>query len=204
MGPEWRKFQRDSGQLPYRKMFFIAAEGTVTEPQYFNICKTFIDLQPVIRVKCLNVKHSSPPYVLKRMNRCLKEETLKESDEAWLVVDNDRWTEAQLTQLHDWSRKRNNYNFALSNPKFEYWLLLHFEDGHRISTSKECSDRLKGHLPGYDKGIPSGKITREMITKAIERAKQRDNPPCPDWPRKPGTTVYRLVENILNAPDQAV
>jgi hypothetical protein len=43
--------------------------------------------------------------------------------------------------------------FALSNPKFEYWLLLHFNDGTGIASSRDCSDRLKRHLPGYDKGI---------------------------------------------------
>ena len=36
----------------------------------------------------------------------LEGEALKSSDEAWLVVDKDQWTEEQLTQLHQWSLQR--------------------------------------------------------------------------------------------------
>ena len=51
----------------------------------------------------------------------------------------------------------------------------------------------------YDKNIDIRKITPEMIEDAIRRARVRDNPPCADWPCKLGsTTVYKLVENILN------
>ena len=94
---------------------------------------------------------------------------------------------------------RSRCCFALSNPNFEYWLLLHFENGARIASSRDCNDRLKRHLPRYDKGIDASMITRERIEEAIRRAKLRDNPPCADWPRATaGTTVYKLVENILH------
>jgi hypothetical protein len=159
----------------------------------------FNSQQSVIRVDCLTGRHeSSPPQVLKRMDVRLKNESLRNSDEAWLVVDKDQWTDIQLAQLYDWSQKQENYGFALSNPKFEYWLLLHFEDGTGILNSHGCSDRLRRYLPDYDKNINSRKITKEMITDAIRRARLRDNPPCTDWPRANGTTVYRLVEKIIS------
>lgn len=56
----------------------------------------------------------------------LRQEDLLPSDKAWLVVDKDQWTDEQLNQLHSWSLDKDNYGFALSNPKFEYWLLLPF------------------------------------------------------------------------------
>ena len=130
----------------------------------------------------------------------LRRENLLVSDEAWLVVDKDHWQDRDLEQLHKWSQEAENYGFALSNPRFEYWLLLHFEDGTQIGSSRECSTRLKRYLPDYDKNIDIRKITPEMIQDAIRRARVRDNPPCTDWPRKLGsTTVYKLVENILNS-----
>jgi hypothetical protein len=191
-----RKFQRPLGQRRYRKLFVIAVEGAKTEPQYFA---TLNNQQSVIRVNCLKGKHdSSPPQVLRRMQDHLKKEALKKSDEAWLVVDKDQWTDGQLAQLNGWSQAADNYGLALSNPKFEYWLLLHFEDGTGIASSQDCSDRLKRYLPDYDKGIDPRKFPRQTIDEAIRRAKQRDNPPCPDWPRSMGSiTVYRLAENIL-------
>ena len=120
------------------------------------------------------------------------------SDEAWLVVDKDLWTDNQLNQLHAWAQTHINYGFALSNPSFEFWLLLHFEDGIGIRSSQDCIDRLKRHLPSYNKEIDTRKISRERINEAVCRAKKRDNPPCVDWPRAPGgTTVYRLIEKLL-------
>ena len=197
MQPGRRKFSRLLGERRYRKIFVLAVEGRKTEPQYFTI---FNDQESVIRINCLKSKHdSAPPQVLARMEKHLKKEGLKKSDEAWLVVDKDQWTDKQLSQLHQWSRQANNYGFALSNPKFEFWLLLHFENGKGVSSSHTCSQRLKRHLPGYDKNINIGKISNKMITDAIKRAEHRDNPPCDDWPRITGTTVYKLVENILKS-----
>ncbi len=196
--PGRRKFQRPLGERRYRKLFVIAVEGAKTEPQYFAVLN---DRRSVVRVNCLKGKHGgSPPQVLKRMEIHLAREALRASDEAWLVVDKDLWSDEQLAQLHAWSLGHGNYGFALSNPKFEYWLLLHFEDGTGIESSRECSERLKRYLTDYDKGIDSRKITRDMIDQAIRRAKARDNPPCADWPRNlGGTTVYKLVENIIEA-----
>ena len=192
-----RRFTRPLGERRYKRRFLIAAEGTKTEPIYFSLLN---DTNAVIQVSCLKGKHdSSPPDVLKRMTNYLKKEGLKKSDEAWLIVDKDHWTNTQLLQLHEWSMQRENYGFALSNPKFEYWLLLHFEDGLGVSTSKDCTDRLKRWLPNFDKGFDTSKISLEKINDAIRRAKIRDNPPCLDWPRRIGqTTVYRLLERVVN------
>lgn len=190
-----RRFHREIGQRRYRKIFILAVEGVKTEPRYFAI---FNNEQSLIRVNCLRGQHeSSPSQVLKRMEVHLKEEHLRNSDEAWLVVDKDQWSDAQLTQLHQWSLREENYGLALTNPKFEFWLLLHFEDGSGVSGSRSCSDRLKRYLPDYDKGIDSRLFTSERIAGAIQRAKLRDNPPCTDWPRGVGSTVYRLVDKIL-------
>lgn len=194
--PKRRRFQRPLGDRRYRKIFVIAVEGVKTEPQYFAI---FNDQQRVIRVSCLKGTHdSSPLQVLHRMEDHLRKEDLRSSDEAWLVVDRDQWTDEQLNELHAWAQLSHNRGFALSNPKFEYWLLLHFEDGTGIASPRDCSDRLKRHLPGYNKGIDERAITRDRIGAAIRRARQRDNPPCEDWPRALGTTtVYKLVEKVL-------
>jgi len=201
MSPQRRKFQRPLGERRYRKLFVIAVEGVKTEPQYFAI---FNHQRSVIRVHCLKSRHdSAPPQVLKRMRDHLREEHLLSTDAAWLVVDKDHWTDEQLTQLHAWAQEHDNYGLALSNPKFEYWLLLHFEDGTDITSSRDCSDRLESFLPGYEKGIDVRRITRQGINDAIRRARKRDSPPCIDWPRKLGsTTVYKLVEAIFGAGNE--
>lgn len=190
-----RKFCRPTGRLSYRKLFVIATEGTKTEPQYFYLFK---DSQHLF-IRVVKSKHHAPHQVLGRLKDRLNQEALSASDEAWLVVDKDKWTDDQLAQLHAWSQEADNYGFALSNPKFEYWLLLHFEQGTGIGSPRECAARLKRHLPNYDKGIDGREFTPDRIKEAIDRAKARDNPPCADWPRAFGsTTVYKLVKKICH------
>jgi hypothetical protein len=193
-----RRFERLLGERRYKKLFLISTEGTKTEPIYFSI---FNSNASIVRVNCLrSKKDSSPPQVLKRMTEYLQNVGLKPTDEAWLVVDKDSWTEDQLMQLHQWSLKQENFGFALSNPKFEYWLLLHFEDGAGIASSRDCTERLKRWTPDYDKLFDVRKIGNSQIVAAISRAKKRDSPPCEEWPRNSGvSTVYRLVERILEA-----
>ncbi|TLU81789.1 MAG: RloB domain-containing protein [Chlorobium sp.] len=191
-----RDFQRRIGVRRYRKLFVLATEGNKTEPEYFDLLQ---NNHSVIKVHCLKTKEGLAPLaLLKKMEQYLKKESLKSSDEAWLVADRDQWDESQLDQLYAWSTTQKNIGFALSNPKFEYWLLLHFEEASGISSSRECSERLKRYLPEYDKEIDSRKITVEMITAAIRRAEQRDNNQCDNWPKETGTTVYRLVKNIFH------
>lgn len=196
MARKTRRFVRQSGQRSYRKLFLIAAEGSKTEPQYFSM---FNSPQATVQINCLKCgRDSAPPQVLKRMTAWLKKNSLKDSDEAWLVVDKDQWTDAQLRELLTWSQSKKNYGFALSNPKFEYWLLLHFEEGKGVNTSRKCSERLKLYLKNYDKGIDLRKFTQDSISKAVRRAKLRDTPPCSGWPGMTGTTVYRLVEKFIS------
>jgi len=197
MSVKRRKLQRPLGERRYRKLFVISVEGVKTEPQYFEIFNK--NDQNIIKVNCLKSNHqSSPLQVLKRMETYLKTEELKQTDEAWLVIDMDQWSAEQIGQLFAWSKRKENYGLALSNPMFEFWLLLHFEDGNKIGNANECLERLKRYLPGYKKGIDFRKFTHETIHSAIRRAKQRDNPKCIDWPKTiGGTTVYRLVEKLF-------
>ena len=197
MTKKGRQFTRPKPTRRIKKMFVVAVEGTITEVIYFNI---FNNKQSVIAVKILKKGHgSAPDYVLRSMKKHIAEEGLKKNDEAWLVVDKNGWSDEQLTQLHNWSKKNASYNLALSNPKFECWLLLHFEKGNLVKSSNHCSERLCRYLPDYDKKFDPRKITREMIDNAVSRAKNKDNPPCEKWPTTYGSTVYRLVEKILNA-----
>ena len=192
-----RKFKRGLGNNTYRKLFLISCEGAITEPEYFEILSR---LQPTVAINCLYEKgKSAPKYVLEKMKK--KKISLKEGDETWLVIDKDRWNDAQINELVQWVNEAQNIfrGLALSNPKFELWLLLHFENADNVVTSRDCSNHLLQYLPGYNKSIDAGKFNLDMVNNAISRAKVIDNPPCADWPRNTGTTVYRLVQNIINS-----
>ncbi len=131
---------RTSGKERYKKMFLIATEGARTEPQYFALFKEFDRISSVVHVKCIKKSSgaSSPHHVLKAMKNYLSKSPSRNSDEAWLVVDRDKWAEENLAELFAWSQERENYEFAMSNPKFEYWLLLHFKN---VKSSLSSSQR---------------------------------------------------------------
>ncbi|MDR0415857.1 MAG: RloB family protein [Propionibacteriaceae bacterium] len=177
-------------------MFFVATEGRKTEPQYFAMLNS---QSATVWVHCLTPKASAPASVRRTMDRHLAEQGIRPGDEAWLVVDKDRWPEAEIDSLCQWASAQHR-GLAVSNPKFEYWLLLHFEDGAGAATPAEITRRLRLHLPEYDKGVNQAAFPVGSVAEAVTRARRRDSPPCRGWPRQPGqTTVYRLVERILEA-----
>jgi hypothetical protein len=189
------KLTRATEFRPQIPIILIATEGKETEPQYFNIFKN----RKNINVRILPTKKgkSSPIHVRKRMMKEIKDKGIGEHDYAWLVIDRDKWEEEHLNQAYSWSISKNNYGLAISNPKFEYWLLLHFENGNDIGTSKECHERLKQYIPEYEKNnIDQDLFSIERIEYAIRNAKIRNNP-GEKWPLIVGTTVYKLVEILL-------
>jgi hypothetical protein len=194
-----RRHFRSVGNIKsYRPVFIIATEGKKTEPDYFRM-GIFRSRERPVRVKVLGSgSGSSPQAVLNRMRKHLRSYQRKEGDEAWLVVDKDQWEVKDLEVLYAWSQFDAYKNLAVSNPQFEYWLLLHFEDGNKINNKDECLSRLKRYIFDYDKSnIPIDKFTVTRVKGAIKRAKSKDSPPCTKWPIKTGTTVYRIVEKIL-------
>ena len=194
-----RDFKREIGERRYKRLFVIVAEGKKTEPQYFSLLNFN---QAIVKIMCLNhPKGSDPLHVKKCMDDYLasKKASLRTDDEAWLVVDKDNWLDEHLHKLYEWANQKTNFGLAVSNPCFEYWILLHFEDAKGVSTKKDCCKKLRQYLPDYDKEIPSGKIKPSMISDAIYRAAIRDRAQDAPWPQSAGTTVYKLVQNILKA-----
>ena len=191
-----RKFQRPPAQKPRRKLFIIATEGKKTEPEYFH---RFNSQEYPVQVKCLTKNDQSDPrHVLKRMKKHLNTSKSKGPLEAWLVIDKDRYKDEVIDELFAWASTKKNCHLAVSNPNFEYWLLLHFVN----SPLRNFEGNMKKYFPNYDKGIDHSKISDTNIKQAISRARQKDRPSS-NWPRSQGTTVYKLVEQILKASESS-
>jgi hypothetical protein len=138
--------RREFGKRRYKRLFLVSTEGAVTEPQYLH---AFNSDQTIIRVDCLRSgSDSAPRLVLKRLARAVQTERLRKEDQAWLVVDRDDWPEDQLGACVAWAGERKGRGLALSNPCFEFWLLLHFEDAQGSIGAAEIRRRLRQYLPG--------------------------------------------------------
>lgn len=187
---------------PPKKTFLICTEGTKTEPEYFQMLNSFFRS---VNIKCPihKVSKNHPIAVLQQMRREIKKLGFQDTDQAWIVMDKNEWTEKQLNEPYEWSTESENFGFAVSNPNFEYWLLLHFEDAKDIGTDidsvkKIVKKRLNRYIPKYNKSIDSRNFSIEKIENAVRRAKEKDLSPSIDWPRTIGqTTVYKLVEQII-------
>ena len=198
-----KRFERESGKSPLFKTFLLSCEGAVTERQYFSVFKD----HKGIKIRSLGPKKgkggNSPVQVLDRMEKAIKKHSLKTRDEAWIVIDTDQWTDDQFGNIQKWATQDASgihRDVAISNPNFEYWLLLHFEDVKGGEAAEKCADQLKKLFPGYEKKIDTRKITVEMIKTAVDRAKARDESYCKHHPDAVGcTNVYKLVESILEA-----
>jgi hypothetical protein len=196
MSKKRRSFKRPTPFLSYRKLFLIATEGAETEPIYFDM---FNSPQATIHVRLLPAKKhdTSPPQVLKRAEDFAREIGIRKDDEVWIVIDRDQWTEQQLHGVCLGCRT-SAFALAVSNPKFEYWLLLHFEDGGGVSGSLDCTQRLMRHLSHFSKTHLEVEKVKPGIPDAIRRGEEKDRPPCEDWPRTNGSTVYRLVKKLTS------
>lgn len=180
----------------YKRLFIIATEGAITEPEYF---RNFRNTKTSVDVQCLPSKHASAPTrILKRMMGYIAAKGLRGTDRAWLVCDTDQWPAIHLQRLNKWSKSDARYGFAVSNPNFEYWLLLHFEDPSGVSTKDQVLRKLRRHLAGYDKCLQAKDFTEVNIQQACSRAEKRERSNSVDWPDKhPGSTVYKLVQSLL-------
>jgi hypothetical protein len=196
MSKKSRKFIRETGFREQIPVILVATEGDKTEPQYFEILKS---ANKVLNIQIVPSKgKSSPNGVLKNIKKEIKKHEIGKRDKAWLVVDIDEWPTIELDAVYEWSLLKANYRLAVSNPKFEYWLLLHFDPGNNIKNKKECVKRLLHHIPSFKKGdIDKDKFTIDRIKDAINNAKKKDTPACEKWPEDIGTTVYKLVEILL-------
>ncbi len=174
------------------KLFIVATEGKETEKQYFGMFKS-----TRIKVEILATTEdgkSSREYVLERLDKFKERYDINEDDMLWLVSDVDRWGDKKLSDVCSQARQRGYY-LAISNPCFEVWLTLHFED---INTEDRTCDnfkaRLRTILGSYNGSNLNISAYKPNTKDAVNRAKNLHPSSQQDWPPTLGTHVYRLVE----------
>ena len=190
-----RPLNRKESPLRDTSLVVIATEGEKTEPRYFEF---FHSHRVQVLVLPTEEGKSSPEHVLERLRKFDKEYRLEKEDTFWLVVDVDRWSKANLARVAQEASQRG-YGPAISNPCFELWLLLHFEDvGEGKTTCTQLLRKLSKHLPGYTKSnLRVEAFTLPSVKNAVKRAKCLRTHDGERWPSKTGTDVYRVVQQIL-------
>lgn len=190
-----RPLDRRVRHLRDTRLIIIAAEGTLTEKQYFDM---FRSTRVQLRVLPTPAKgQSAPEYVFDRLLMFREEFQLADDDALWLMVDVDRWGEGKLAQVTRDARSRG-FGLAISRPCFESWLLFHYEEQlPNLEKCREMERQLRTAAGGsYNKKRLDVDALLPLARAAAERARAADPVPDAPWPQAAGSHVYRVIQSL--------
>ena len=147
----------------------ISTEGRVTEPAYFEMIKSKLELNTLIEIDIIEKESncSSPECVLTDLNIYVesKYSFSKENDTLWLVLDlehseknRDKVIQIQNEVEELNSKVKGEYRLALTNPNFEFWLLLHFANIKQYNITELFENRM----------IESKQGNRKFLEKCLD------------------------------------
>ena len=151
-----------------------------------NIEEDCITLLSIITKKVFLVKEEIANILEKVLENIGNQQITysEDIDKMCLIVDRDKksFKEEQYNYVKE-ECKRKNFKFYVTNPCFEFWLLLHFDEVHSINREKLLEDKrasskvryveseLKKYFP-YNKNKYNAELLIEKIDLAIENEKR--------------------------------
>jgi hypothetical protein len=203
-----KRFKRRESTRQIANKILIVCEGSKTEPAYFNAIRQTWRLA-TLQVLIVPSHGKTDPYnlvelAIEKRQELEDDDRWEKGDRAWVAFDGDEHIAKSLDAWNEALSKARGQKIelAVTNPCFELWYLLHFQDHFSQITSKKAKALLNTHLPTYHKAKCYYPETLEALTQfAIQRAEkiaaqiQRDNldefsnPCCSGLPT--------LVQNLL-------
>ncbi len=210
------EFIRESNVIEREKLFLLAYEGNETEPTYFEALKKNYRFNKD-RIEIVSLRRdakdtkSAPKYVFENLEKIKDEYDLGNNDELWMIIDRDR-NGKNIEKYSAKCKATLNFYFALSNPCFEFWLLLHLKDtteftedelslifeNRKVGRKKTYLKKLLSDIlpDGYNETNLKPERFLQHIEDAIFRAKNM-NVDGEDYPKNLGTDVYKLIEKVI-------
>ena len=180
----------------------------MTETQYFKAIKREIGTD-LLDVR-IDDEHGDPLKLVQRAKELKKDaerrarlDANERIDEVWCVFDVDEHLRIQEARQ---MAGANKIELAISNPCFELWALLHFEDLTAHQERHIVRALLKRHLPEYEKELPIQDLHRasayfgdgSAYFHARDRARDLEDMQARagDPGANPSTGVHHLTESI--------
>lgn len=197
-----KSLQRRAPTRTPKRTVLIVCEGGETEPTYFNAIRKAKRLE-TLRIKVVggNEAGTHPKSVVEYAKGTQKEAKNARDpfDSVWCVFDRD--VHVNINAAFEQARG-NDFKIAFSNPSFELWYLLHFQDqGGHIERDKALKS-LKRHIPRYNKSDNIYDQLAPQQDAATKRAKQLrkqhgiEDERCITESQNPSTWVDQLVEEL--------
>ena len=210
---EERKQRKHEYKPPKANSFLIVTEGKCTEPLYFKGIQKLIKEKiggeiDVVEAPVIDIhgEGCATGKLVEIAERLVKEAKIIYQN-VWVVFDKDDFDDFDQA-IKEGTNK--GYKIAWSNQSFEYWLYLHFFYSDSALHRDVWNEKLDEIFEQYNLGDGSYQKNYEDIyhmvnsfdgvNAAIKNAKRRmaefreeiDKPSEYD----PGTTVYKLVEDL--------
>lgn len=190
---------------PFREVkrrILIVCEGIVTERHYFDDLRiqtrslVQLKIEPGGTPKTLVERAVEIKTTAEKAARSGKDENLK-YDSVWCVFDVDE--HPYLAEAQQQARD-NGISVAVSNPCFELWALLHFQEQRGHIERHEVQRLCRHHMPRYDKRLPCETLLgayQEAVHRAIA-LEQWHHGRGTDG-NNPSTGVHKLTEIMREA-----
>ncbi len=198
-------YRRRKPAFEPRSRILVVCEGEKTEPGYLDSLKRTLGLHPQEIEVCGKECGSAPISVVKfakdKVDSAGASSTRDKYDSVWCVMDVEKPKRPTLNNAMNLA-KGNNFEVALSNPSFEYWYLLHFEQSakpfpscyqlikyikkeHGIDCDRDCDRLLELLMVNMDVALEICRIVRG--TRGWKDDLRKYNP---------STDVDKLVEEL--------
>lgn len=187
----------------------IVSEGSKTEPLYFEEIRIGLRL-PAASIAVVPGALGTEPIQVVQYAKGLFENGDKHKgveprafEQVYAVFDRDDhrtyFDALKLAESLDGNLRNDNkqsviFKAIASVPSFELWLLLHYEDIQAPIHRDEVMQRLKQHIPGYEKGEGGAfDTTRGQLGAATQRAQTLAEKFTAYSDPEPYTAIHELV-----------
>ena len=192
---------------PYDKVL-VVCEGEKTEPHYLIALRDHLKLSQA-NIKIDPDSNSSPTSVVKYAKELIKQSEKDPYDHVFCVIDRDRHADFDkaIAQINGYRNKSTKLHAIVSNPCFEYWILLHFDYTTKLfgtSGDSPCMDLIKNDLrtfiQNYEKGDKTimPPIIKAGLDRALAYAKKANETAQRNNTDTPTTQMNELVEYLKN------
>lgn len=195
--------RKSSGRRKRKSVLYLICEGSETEIKYFKKFRRRgcnIDIIPI------SSQYKAADKLVQKAKSTMGFNPYypEDGDMIWCVFDRDDNTNQMLNSAKRIAKKEG-YKIAFSNPSFEIWFLLHFQN--QTTEVKDCDSAVKmlkqkGYIENYEKNKDIYEMLKPLQEEAIKRSRTRikmlenDNIDILSRQSNPVTTVSELVEHL--------
>lgn len=215
--PYGKRYAEDEFSQEPKIRYFIACEGEKTEYRYFKGIiefRTEIGINPLVEI--IPISHeqntsSNPVNIYKDAKLAIENASnFLDGDKLCIVVDRDKqsFTDSQYDVLLK-AEKNGEIKFCITNPCFEFWLLLHFSDCSEYDMNLLCNNEKEGNRTFVEKCLMEklggsynktrlkfSENYKDRIKLAIENAKKYSLS-AEELKNNIGTTVALLIDEMI-------